>query len=203
MKLESDCSIDCNRSNNRNCARVCDTCQSAPSTVYCRADAAYLCSTCDADIHSANPLARRHQRVPISAMPNAGGFTVEETANEYEEDETASWLLLNPLKNNHTSGNILFGGDEYLDLMEYNSCQDSQFTGDDGGYNSQHQYSGVVPQKSYGGDSVVPVKNHHHELLHTYQFGMEYDTSNTGCNYPASLSHSVSFLHQNKLITSN
>nr|AIE41592.1 zinc finger protein CONSTANS-LIKE 1 [Lagerstroemia indica] len=44
-------------------ARVCDTCRSAACTVYCRADSAYLCSGCDAQIHAANQVASRHERV--------------------------------------------------------------------------------------------------------------------------------------------
>ncbi|XP_073279638.1 zinc finger protein CONSTANS-LIKE 2-like isoform X2 [Primulina huaijiensis] len=44
-------------------ARGCDTCRSAACTVYCRADMAYLCSSCDARIHAANLLASRHERV--------------------------------------------------------------------------------------------------------------------------------------------
>ncbi|XP_071722316.1 zinc finger protein CONSTANS-LIKE 2 [Rutidosis leptorrhynchoides] len=44
-------------------ARVCDTCRSAACTVYCRADLAYLCSSCDARIHAANRVASRHERV--------------------------------------------------------------------------------------------------------------------------------------------
>ena len=38
----------------------------APAAVTCRADAAALCAACDADIHSANPLARRHERLPVA-----------------------------------------------------------------------------------------------------------------------------------------
>ncbi|KAH6826871.1 CONSTANS-like 2 [Perilla frutescens var. hirtella] len=41
--------------------RTCDTCRSAASSVYCRADLAYLCTACDARVHSAaSPL---HERV--------------------------------------------------------------------------------------------------------------------------------------------
>ncbi|CAA7038584.1 unnamed protein product [Microthlaspi erraticum] len=46
-------------------ARPCDTCRSAASTVYCEADSAYLCTTCDARVHSANPVASRHERVRV------------------------------------------------------------------------------------------------------------------------------------------
>nr|XP_043631722.1 zinc finger protein CONSTANS-LIKE 2 [Erigeron canadensis] len=45
-------------------ARVCDTCRSAPCTIYCRPDAAYLCTACDARIHAANKLqSSQHERV--------------------------------------------------------------------------------------------------------------------------------------------
>ncbi|XP_052117029.1 zinc finger protein CONSTANS-LIKE 2 [Arachis duranensis] len=43
--------------------RVCDTCRSAPCAVFCRADSAYLCASCDARVHAANTLASRHERV--------------------------------------------------------------------------------------------------------------------------------------------
>ncbi|CAH8327927.1 unnamed protein product [Eruca vesicaria subsp. sativa] len=52
------------RENNRG-ARSCDTCQSTICTVYCHADSAYLCNTCDAQVHSANRVASRHKRVPV------------------------------------------------------------------------------------------------------------------------------------------
>ncbi|XP_044467947.1 zinc finger protein CONSTANS-LIKE 2-like [Mangifera indica] len=44
-------------------ARVCDTCRAAASTVYCKADMAYLCAGCDAQVHTANRVASRHERV--------------------------------------------------------------------------------------------------------------------------------------------
>ncbi|KAF9623535.1 hypothetical protein IFM89_003325 [Coptis chinensis] len=95
--------------------RACDSCHSAACAVYCRADSAYLCTGCDADIHSANPLSRRHQRVPLygpsanyrsrplgSIVDMESEFLGTEEANEEleerEDDETSSWLLLNPVK---------------------------------------------------------------------------------------------------------
>ncbi|CAL4971042.1 unnamed protein product [Urochloa decumbens] len=47
---------------------VCEVCERAPAAVTCRADAAALCAACDADIHGANPLARRHERVPVQPI---------------------------------------------------------------------------------------------------------------------------------------
>ncbi|KAJ7570051.1 hypothetical protein O6H91_01G105900 [Diphasiastrum complanatum] len=41
---------------------ACDFCGNGSATVYCRADSARLCLSCDHQIHSANALSRRHQR---------------------------------------------------------------------------------------------------------------------------------------------
>ncbi|XP_008789696.2 zinc finger protein CONSTANS-LIKE 4 [Phoenix dactylifera] len=43
--------------------RRCDSCKGSPALLFCRADAAYLCGTCDARVHRANKLASRHERV--------------------------------------------------------------------------------------------------------------------------------------------
>ncbi|GJM97808.1 hypothetical protein PR202_ga14763 [Eleusine coracana subsp. coracana] len=50
---------------------LCEVCEMAPAAVKCKADAAVLCAACDADIHEANPLARRHTRVPIAPIGSA------------------------------------------------------------------------------------------------------------------------------------
>ncbi|PKA65439.1 Zinc finger protein CONSTANS-LIKE 3 [Apostasia shenzhenica] len=45
-------------------ARTCDGCKgAAPAALFCRADAAFLCGTCDGRVHGANKLASRHERV--------------------------------------------------------------------------------------------------------------------------------------------
>ncbi|XP_040383348.1 zinc finger protein CO3-like [Oryza brachyantha] len=96
----------------------CESCRSAPCGFYCRADSAALCAACDAEVHSANPLARRHCRVPMAAVatPRAGGaFVVRpaggvswpirerrrcdyDDADTGEEEEATLWLLLDPHK---------------------------------------------------------------------------------------------------------
>nr|AQQ11850.1 constans-like protein [Phyllostachys edulis] len=50
---------------------MCEVCELAPAAVTCKADAAVLCATCDADIHDANPLARRHARIPVAPIGSA------------------------------------------------------------------------------------------------------------------------------------
>uniref|UniRef100_A0A0E0LE71 CONSTANS-like protein n=1 Tax=Oryza punctata TaxID=4537 RepID=A0A0E0LE71_ORYPU len=55
---------------------VCEVCEMAPAAVTCKADAAVLCAACDADIHDANPLARRHARVPVAPIGSAAAAAV-------------------------------------------------------------------------------------------------------------------------------
>ncbi|KAL8463265.1 hypothetical protein ACS0TY_033276 [Phlomoides rotata] len=46
-------------------ARACDNCVRKLARWYCAADDAFLCQSCDSSVHSANPLARRHERVRL------------------------------------------------------------------------------------------------------------------------------------------
>ncbi|KAI5677643.1 hypothetical protein M9H77_08593 [Catharanthus roseus] len=46
-------------------ARACDNCIKKRARWYCPSDDAFLCQSCDASVHSANPLARRHERVRL------------------------------------------------------------------------------------------------------------------------------------------
>lgn len=218
---------------------VCEACERAPAAFLCKADAASLCAECDAEIHSANPLARRHQRVPIlpisgslyggagssatgqggqkmasSAVETEDGFIAkqgDETIVEEDEDEAASWLLLNPGKNSNNQNNgFLFNGEveEYLDLMEYNSSVENQFNDQ---YNQQQQQHFGVLRKSYDGDSVVPIqsggkaKDHlqqQQQQHQNFQYGLDYDdSSKTAYSYNGSISHTVSKLCHKQLFT--
>lgn len=44
-------------------AKLCDSCKSEAAALFCRADSAFMCLTCDAKVHCANKLASRHERV--------------------------------------------------------------------------------------------------------------------------------------------
>lgn len=46
-------------------ARACDCCIRRRARWYCASDDAFLCQTCDRSVHSANRLARKHQRVRL------------------------------------------------------------------------------------------------------------------------------------------
>lgn len=49
----------------------CDYCREARSMVYCRSDEAYLCLSCDRNIHSANALSKRHSRTLVCDKCNS------------------------------------------------------------------------------------------------------------------------------------
>ncbi|XP_047321390.1 putative zinc finger protein At1g68190 [Impatiens glandulifera] len=52
--------------------RVCDFCKALRPVVYCKADAAYLCLSCDAKVHSANALSGRHPRALVCEFCGSG-----------------------------------------------------------------------------------------------------------------------------------
>ena len=45
--------------------KCCEFCRALRPVVYCKADAAHLCLSCDAKIHSANTVFNRHQRTVL------------------------------------------------------------------------------------------------------------------------------------------
>ncbi|PIN14552.1 hypothetical protein CDL12_12813 [Handroanthus impetiginosus] len=48
----------------------CDVCEKAPATVICCADEAALCEKCDVEVHAANKLASKHQRLLLQCLSN-------------------------------------------------------------------------------------------------------------------------------------
>ncbi|KAG8369499.1 hypothetical protein BUALT_Bualt14G0020000 [Buddleja alternifolia] len=49
---------------------VCDVCEKAAATVICCADEAALCGKCDVEVHAANKLASKHQRLLLQSLSN-------------------------------------------------------------------------------------------------------------------------------------
>ncbi|KAI7756578.1 hypothetical protein M8C21_009888 [Ambrosia artemisiifolia] len=110
---------------------MCEVCEQAPASITCKADAATLCVTCDRDIHSANPLARRHERFPVvpfydpeteAAKFGGGGemndqhYLLDFDVNVAVEAEAASWLLPNPNPNLNPKFNKTADASEVDDL---------------------------------------------------------------------------------------
>jgi len=51
----------------------CNACGAAEARVLCCADEAALCVACDEEVHAANKLAGKHQRVPLLTDADAAG----------------------------------------------------------------------------------------------------------------------------------
>lgn len=158
---------------------ICDACEAAPAAVTCSADAASLCIECDIQVHSVNPVASRHTRVPIP--PILGQIcssssvqrddqlpgTMFDTENEItaltmelnleiDEEETDSWLLLEPENtDNQTMSGFTYGEqfDEYVDIVD--TCTES--FGPEQSSDQQQLVCVNCPEDS-GSDSVVPVQ---------------------------------------------
>ncbi|KAL5561549.1 hypothetical protein UlMin_031296 [Ulmus minor] len=47
------------------CRRLCDYCNESTALLYCRADSAKLCFSCDREVHRANQLFIKHTRLPL------------------------------------------------------------------------------------------------------------------------------------------
>ncbi|KAG1364331.1 zinc finger protein CONSTANS-LIKE 2 [Cocos nucifera] len=164
---------------------ACESCRSAPCAVYCRADAAALCAACDADIHTANLLARRHHRVPILPGP-AGGFVVRPSLNHYNHvGRKAETELHGEEENDDDDGDGLFFGEEvdrFLDLDEYNSGAEYQST------SQKQQQSDPSNGTSEESEHLVPNGQQQ-------QPSFQHEASEAGFDnfgYTASLGHSLS-----------
>jgi hypothetical protein len=53
---------------------LCSACEAAEARVLCCADEAALCDRCDRDVHAANRLAGKHQRLPLLSPGGAAPF---------------------------------------------------------------------------------------------------------------------------------
>ncbi|KAL9241387.1 hypothetical protein vseg_015505 [Gypsophila vaccaria] len=66
-------------------ARACDCCVRKRARWYCAADDAFLCQACDGSVHSANPLARRHERVRLKTA------SLNKHSNNNDHDQLPTW----------------------------------------------------------------------------------------------------------------
>ena len=55
-------------------ARACDSCLRRRARWYCAADDAFLCQSCDSSVHSANTLARRHDRDRLKSSSSSSSL---------------------------------------------------------------------------------------------------------------------------------
>ncbi|KEH44219.1 putative transcription factor C2C2-CO-like family [Medicago truncatula] len=112
-------------------ARACDSCITKRARWYCAADDAFLCQACDSSVHSANSLARRHERVRLKTASyksingdeffNCGpfsGFTKKARTPRQGKHKSKSSSSSEPARNNN---NIPFHLVPELGFDEVNS----------------------------------------------------------------------------------
>jgi hypothetical protein len=51
--------------------KLCEVCKGSPAVVFCAADQACLCHNCDTEIHSANALSSRHERISLLGVKDS------------------------------------------------------------------------------------------------------------------------------------
>ncbi|RAL45881.1 hypothetical protein DM860_006035 [Cuscuta australis] len=70
---------------------LCEYCGVVRAVVYCRSDSARLCLQCDGRVHSANALARRHQRSLICDRCNSQPATMRCTDDDVCMCQSCDW----------------------------------------------------------------------------------------------------------------
>ncbi|GAB4853603.1 hypothetical protein Ancab_017794 [Ancistrocladus abbreviatus] len=147
---------------------MCEVCEQAPASVTCKAEAAALCLTCDYDIHSANPLSRRHERIPVVPFFDSAEAVAKSTAAPYASfvsdyvlkpeviqdaaiaalDKAKAWLIPNP--GSKVAAGFLYSESDPLFDFNFNSpnldikIQDHQ----PGNLSAAATADGVVPTHS-------------------------------------------------------
>ncbi|CAN6298062.1 unnamed protein product [Urochloa humidicola] len=117
-------------------ARSCDGCMRRRARWHCPADDAFLCQACDASVHSANPLARRHHRV---RLPSA---SCSSSSPRDTPDDAPAWL--HGLKRRpRTPRPTKPGGGGKHDAAEHASAAVPDLEAEDSG-------SGIVGDSDYG-----------------------------------------------------
>ncbi|KAI0504682.1 hypothetical protein KFK09_015634 [Dendrobium nobile] len=118
-------------------ARTCDACKGqtvASAILFCRADAAFLCGTCDARVHSANKLASRHERVWLCEVceQSPADVTCKADAAALCSSCDADIHSANPLASRHQRIPIVpfFDSPTADSTAAADSCPDSFFSGD-------------------------------------------------------------------------
>ena len=112
--------------------KLCESCQLAKPTVFCQADSAFLCQSCDAEIHGANKVVARHRRermcvvceqAPAVASCSPSGAVLCITCNEYIHTHTNRHQTFHEKSGEYSSPSKLVEGSDIMssedDLSTY------------------------------------------------------------------------------------
>ncbi|KAJ0801491.1 putative transcription factor C2C2-CO-like family [Helianthus annuus] len=144
---------------------TCDYCREARSMVYCRSDEAYLCLSCDRNIHSANALSKRHSRTLVCDKCNSQPAVVRCVQEKLSLCQNCDW-------ESHSRSNSASGSHSRQTLNCYSGCPSAvelssiwSFMSDSDNKNGQdsacEQEMGLmsITEKKSGQDLLVPVEN--------------------------------------------
>ncbi|KAL2460077.1 B-box zinc finger protein 18 [Abeliophyllum distichum] len=107
---------------------LCDVCESAAAILFCAADGAALCRSCDNKVHSCNKLANRHVRVELAKLNVVPSCDICENARAFFYCEIdGSSLCLQCDMSVHVGGKMTH--ERYLQLK-----QRVEFPGDKSGH---------------------------------------------------------------------
>lgn len=95
--------------------RACDNCIRKRARWYCAADDAFLCQNCDSSVHSANPLARRHERVRLISVSSSESVAKTTSGPFWHQGITKKARTKRPQK---TQKSIEIGSNPFLIVPE-------------------------------------------------------------------------------------
>ncbi|KAL2485393.1 B-box zinc finger protein 25 [Abeliophyllum distichum] len=121
----------------------CDVCEKAHATVICCADEAALCAKCDIEVHAANKLASKHQRLLLQCLSNklppcdicrekpAFIFCVEDRAlfcKDYGAKDTQTKFSTDYHENNRCSRRLVSPQPSWVidELLQFLDCESSK-----------------------------------------------------------------------------
>ncbi|KAD0507640.1 hypothetical protein E3N88_44145 [Mikania micrantha] len=93
----------------------CDYCREARSMVYCRSDEAYLCLSCDRNVHSANALSKRHSRTLVCDKCNSQPAFVRCVDESLSLCQNCDWEI-------HNGSNSASGSHSRQTINCYSGC---------------------------------------------------------------------------------
>ncbi|AES69786.2 zinc finger constans-like protein, putative [Medicago truncatula] len=68
-------------------------CEQAPTSITCKDDIVALCVTCNSDIYSTNPRARRHERVPVKPFFDSAECVVKSSITAAAADTSFNFVV--------------------------------------------------------------------------------------------------------------
>ncbi|KAJ0742683.1 putative transcription factor C2C2-CO-like family [Helianthus annuus] len=115
--------------------RLCDNCNHSPALLYCRADTAKLCLSCDREIHSTTPLFTKHTRSLLCDTCSTSPASIFCSTHAFVHCNNCDWETHNNSSSSHDRRPLegFTGCPTVFDLLSYLGFDDLSGCGGDGG----------------------------------------------------------------------